>query len=200
MYKFQRNNISNSKKILCYNILNNKPCNYGPKCMYAHDLADQKIEPYRDRAYKILQDKPNISDLDLISDHTLFDTFLQLTRVCGLCNKNNCPGGYNCRNGAISEKYHICYDDLIYGSCKKKPCELIHLTDLGLIPYTKQQNNSNYPNFKYKNLSNIKGELLSDNFFVKYFGNQNINPELSSDSDLEENIQNNIKFLNSDEI
>lgn len=131
----------NSKKILCHNMLNKQKCNYGYKCMYAHCLKEQKIEPLRHKIYTLITHTTDLSHIDLINDPVLYDNFIQLTRICSLCNKNQCPGGYNCRNGAINFEYKICYDDLVYGNCKKRAtCQSVHLTDRGLMPYMKQKN------------------------------------------------------------
>lgn len=130
----------NLKKILCFNMLNNKNCNYGNKCMYAHNLNEQKIEPLRHKVYTMIRCADNLSNIDLINDNKLFETIVQLTRICTLCNKGLCPGGYNCRNGAINIKCKICYDDLMNGNCKRNNCLSIHLTDRGLVPYIKQKN------------------------------------------------------------
>lgn len=138
----------NKKKILCFNILNNKKCNYGNKCMYAHSLNEQKMEPIRHKAYTIIKFAKDLSNIDFIMDPNLYETMLQLTKVCSLCNKNQCPGGYNCRNGVVNIKYKICYDDLVYGNCKRPNCQAVHLTERGLMPYIKQKSKYNFPTIK----------------------------------------------------
>ncbi len=132
--------VENNKKILCFNMLNYGKCNYGNKCDYAHSLSDQKIEPLRHKAYTIIKSAENLKNIDLIADKKLYETLLQLTKMCSLCNRNLCPGGYNCRNGAINIKSKICYDDFMYGNCKRPNCLAVHLTKKGLVPYIKQQN------------------------------------------------------------
>jgi hypothetical protein len=148
---------ASKKKILCFNITNNKMCTYGQKCMYAHTLNEQKIDPMRHKVYTILKNHNDLSKLNLVSDKKLFDTMLQLTKICVSCIKQNCPGGYNCRNGAISTKFRICYDDLYYGRCKRVNCESIHLTARSLVPYTIQANITNTNNTS--NTSNITNKL-----------------------------------------
>lgn len=135
--------VNNNKKILCFNMLNYGKCNYGNKCDYAHSLAEQKIEPLRHKAYTIIKCADNLKNIDLITDKKLYETLLQLTKMCTLCNKNLCPGGYNCRNGAINMKSKICYDDFTFGNCKRINCLAVHLTKKGLIPYTKQKDATN---------------------------------------------------------
>jgi len=129
---------NNSKKMLCNNILNNKICKYKYNCVYAHSLAEQKIDSIRHKVYTILNNTTNLSNIDLMNDVELFNTFMLLTKVCAGCAKHICPGGYNCRNGAISNKYKICYDDIIFGTCKRTTCKFMHLTNRGLRPYSLQ--------------------------------------------------------------
>lgn len=140
-------NTHNSKKILCFNMLNYGKCNYGNKCDYAHSLSDQKVEPLRQKVYSIIKsftdqnnnDTQSLKNIDLVSDKKIYDAFLSLTRMCSLCNKNLCPGGYNCRNGSINIKSKICYDDFIFGNCRRgNNCLAVHLTKKGLIPYNIQ--------------------------------------------------------------
>lgn len=138
--KNNNNNNNNSKKILCVNIINKLQCNYGNKCMYAHSLSEQKIEPLRHKVYTIIKCADDLSNIDLLSDPKLYENLLQLTRICIACSKGQCPGGYNCRNGAVNIKSKICYEDLVYGNCKKNDCTAVHLTDKGLVSYFKQKN------------------------------------------------------------
>jgi hypothetical protein len=127
-----------TKRILCYNIIKGKECQYGDKCLYAHSLEKQKIDPIRKKIYTILKGDNNLKNINLIKDKALFQTMTQLTKVCFHCSKNNCHGGYNCRNGSINPKYKICYDDVMYGNCKNKKCFSIHLTNRGMMPYYTQ--------------------------------------------------------------
>ncbi|ARF09867.1 hypothetical protein Indivirus_4_39 [Indivirus ILV1] len=131
--------VENNKKILCFNMLNYGKCNYGNKCDYAHSLSDQKIEPLRYKAYSIIKATENLKNIDLIEDKKLYEALLQLTKMCSLCNKNLCPGGYNCRNGAINVKSKICYDDFMFGNCKRTNCLAVHLTKRGFVPYITQR-------------------------------------------------------------
>ena len=131
----------NNKKILCFNMLNNKQCPYGNKCVYAHNLADQKIETLRHKAYTIIKSAEDLSHIDLVADPKLYETLQQLTKMCSLCNKNLCPGGYNCRNGSINMKSKVCYEDFMFGNCKRSNCLATHLTMRGFVPYNKQTNN-----------------------------------------------------------
>lgn len=132
-------NNSNSKRMLCKNMLTTHSCKYGQKCMYAHSLNEQKIDPIKHKVYTILRNNNDLDKLDLINDKELFTTLLQLTKLCKLCVKGICQGGYNCFNGAIDIKFKVCYDDLMYGQCKKYVCNCVHLTERKLVPYYAQK-------------------------------------------------------------
>ena len=126
----------NNKRLLCLNTLNNKNiCKYGSKCVYSHSLEEQKVDPLRHKAYTIVKNNFELSNINLVKDKKLFSTLVELTRVCYYCSKNKCTGGYNCRNGVISFKYKVCNDDLLYGNCRKIKCNGVHLTEKGLTPY-----------------------------------------------------------------
>jgi hypothetical protein len=217
-------NDNNLRKIICFNIIKQKKCNYGNKCMYAHSLEEQKVDQYRIMAYKILKSKSNLSNLNLLEDEKLYETLIQLTKVCSMCVKGFCSGGYNCRNGAINHSYKICYIDLVSGNCKNINCDSIHLTLRNLVPYNTQKNNFNNLSVitvigdpknttKFKNkltnddifykcnnnvkkeLDNIKGILLTDEFMLKHFGKNN-NNNVYSDSDTTEDLDKMIKYFN----
>ncbi len=148
-------NLNKSKRILCFNAIKGNACTYGAKCMYAHSLADQKIDPIRHKVYTILKNNNDLSNINLVKDRKLFNTLTQLTKVCYHCYKGECHGGYNCRNGAISPKFKVCNDDLLYGNCRRLKCNGMHLTLRGLIPYYIQMNkikNNNYNNYTNKTL------------------------------------------------
>lgn len=157
----------NQKKILCNNILKFKKCTYGNKCMYAHCLEEQNVDPIKKRAYSILRSEGNI-DIDLSRDEKLSKVFLQFTKLCNDCKNKVCPGGYNCKYGAIEEKYLICYDDLMSGNCKKNDCTYIHLTNRGIKPIIQNVKPKNEIIFsKKKNyIDMVNGTVLNDDFFV----------------------------------
>jgi len=219
--------IDNSKKkVMCYNMLNKKKCDYGSKCVYAHSLSEQKIMPLRHKAYTIIKTVSDLSNINLVLDNKLYEMLLQLTKVCISCSKDQCPGGYNCRYGAINAKCKICYDDLVYGNCKKSSCQFIHLTDRGLIPYFRQRNkdkstgsdeslNSSgdssdykknkynkkqYDNIKLKTqLNDIQGVLLTEKFILNHFGKTPIS-DIDSDSDLNEDVEKMIQYFNDETV
>jgi hypothetical protein len=160
--------ILNNKKILCFNMLNNKECNYGRKCVYAHSLSDQKIDSLRHKAYTIIKSAENLSNINLLSDKKLYDTLLQLTKMCSLCNKSLCPGGYNCRNGAINMKSKVCYEDFIFGNCKRNKCLATHLTVRGFVPYNKQKSNYKYKENMARIEQNLKEKTINNEINNNY--------------------------------
>jgi hypothetical protein len=148
--------IHEKKKVLCLNIVKNNYCNYGDKCVYAHTLKEQNINPLRKKIYTIMRNGIKIPKLDLIDEPDFYATIKELTKTCIYCEKYNCVGGYNCKNGAITTYYTICDSDLMKGVCHNTECEKYHLTNLGLIPYIIQQRNlsprSDMITHKIKNL------------------------------------------------
>lgn len=210
MNDLKDNNDYNCKRILCYNVINKKECTYGNKCMYAHSLSEQKIDTMRHKVYTILKNNNNLKDIDLINDKRLFKTFLELTKLCTSCVKKMCPGGYNCRNGAIHINFRICYDDMIYGYCRRTNCTSIHLTERGLIPYNQQKSkfsfgsqpllddkkNFNDSKRNKQNFNDITGVLLTEKFMMSHFGYSDYDTSESDSSD--ENVDDIIKYLNED--
>lgn len=140
-YNDEDNDSQSLKRIMCYNKLNNKVCNYGNKCMYAHGTDEQRIDPIRHKVYTMLKNDNSMDSINLVSDKKLYNTLVHLTKVCKVCSKGICPGGYNCRNGATNLKYKVCYDDLSYGNCNNQKCNALHLTNRGLTPYYLQMSN-----------------------------------------------------------
>ena len=175
----------NVKKMLCNNVLISDECHYGDKCMYAHSLSEQNLDPVRKKAYDIIMGKETIS---YKPDKELGKTLLQLTKICEECNKNKCSGGYNCKYGVIDKKYQICADDLRYGICYNATCNNIHLTNKGLIPLNSNNKNEIIRIVKYNDkINNVNvpdGTLLSEDFFMKLSkNNRRITSDISDDSD-----------------
>lgn len=125
----------NDKKLLCRNIVNNNYCPYGNNCRYAHHLREQNINELRKRVFKIINSNTDLNNINLYKDTELLNELIVLTKECTNCVKNNCVGGYNCKNGVNNKKYKICFSDLIYGNCSKIHCNDIHLTKRNLVPY-----------------------------------------------------------------
>lgn len=197
--KDNSNEDSYMKKILCNNILTTGICNYGDKCMYAHNLDEQNIEPIRKQAYDIITGKEKIS---YKPNKELSKTLLQLTKVCNDCINKSCPGGYNCKYGVIDKKFQVCADDLRYGICYNTICNCVHLTNKGLIPLNSPNINQKIRIINYTNndkiINNIpNGTLLSDNFFIKS-NDPNPNPESDSDNETSEIIEHIKEYLDHD--
>jgi hypothetical protein len=174
------NNSNNLKKLLCNNYLEYGKCNYGNKCLYSHSLNEQKVEIIRKKAYKILNEYLEFNNIDktviteINENRELQKSLLQLTKICNECLLGKCPGGYNCKHGAINEKYHICYNDLT-DECLDLTCTMIHLSKFSISINNKK-------NYKNKINNNIVGKLLTEMFFK-----QN-NDEMSITSDSSESM------------
>ena len=148
------NDTNNTKRILCYNIVTRKKCHYGKMCMYAHSVNEQVIDKIRKKAYDLIKNKISACDVNLLKDTDLFNELKQLTKLCKCCDNEQCSGGYNCKYGVFNKKYQVCYNDLMYGNCKKKSCKLVHLTKFKLICYNTQVINAKKPNVKLEKLIN----------------------------------------------
>lgn len=125
----------NTKVILCCNIIFRGHCDYESRCNYAHSLDEQMIDPIRKQAYDILKSTEPLHNIVLKDD--LYNTMKELTQICPKCANNKCLGGYNCKMGAINEKYCVCSMDLNLGNCLDKNCKKIHLTQRGFLPVLK---------------------------------------------------------------
>ena len=154
----------NFKKILCKNITNSGKCIYNNKCLYAHGLEEQKIEPIRTIAYNMIKTKDDLSHIDLYNDKELYDHLKDLSHVCQSCNNGTCTGGYNCKHGACDKIYVICQTDLNKGTCDNV-CGKIHLTINRLMPYGECL----IKNMKSKTIVPSATIINAD-----YFNNQNI--------------------------
>ncbi len=190
-------NKSGSKRILCTNTLNNRKCEYGDKCDFAHSTTEQKLDPIRHKVYTLLTNNNDLSKINLVNDKKLFDTLLILTKVCNGCVMGRCPGGKNCREGAMNYKYRICYDDIMYGQCKRSKCKYIHLTHRGLVPYVIQQQHKKTKKVP-QSTPKVNGMDLNDRFFLDYLSKKHhIGYNYASDSDDDdEDIEAVIKYLN----
>lgn len=208
--KYDKYNGGPVKRILCYTTLVEKSCHYGKKCMYAHSLDEQKIDKDRKKAYDIIKSTKSLDSINLQKDTKLYSTLKLLTKLCPYCSKGCCPGGYNCKYGSLSKKYQVCYDDLATGKCQKSNCDLIHLSDRGMIPHaqcsTKHKHTKKSPQkpdanrmkksinksiFLKSDSGNLDGILLTDSFFTSAT-NEDV-----TDSETEEDIKQKIHFLNS---
>jgi hypothetical protein len=137
----------NHKKLLCNNIVNGNKCMYRHKCMFAHELCEQKIDYFRELVIQMINKIDDLSYIDIYNNKQLFYEMIVLTKECKNCASGKCTGGYNCKFGTCVKELKICYDDLICGKCEnivdeKTKCCLngVHLTEKKLIPYNQRQN------------------------------------------------------------
>ena len=133
-FQNRKNKGDNYKKILCKNININGKCIYNNKCLYAHSLDEQNVEPVRLIAYNMIKKSDNLSEIDLSKSKQIYNTLLSLTRICPQCETHTCTGGYNCKHGACNNAYVVCQTDLNKGTCDGS-CGKVHLTKKGLTPY-----------------------------------------------------------------
>lgn len=124
----------NYKKILCKNITSIGRCIYTNKCLYAHSLDEQNVEPIREISYNMIKKNEDLSLIDLTKNKQLYNDLLALSKICQHCEDGTCTGGYNCKHGACDKIYVICQTDLNKGTCEGG-CGKIHLTKKGLVPY-----------------------------------------------------------------
>jgi len=189
----------NYKKLLCYNIVNHNECLYKSKCMFAHNINEQKKELIREYIYDIINSIDDISVINIYEDKNLFNELLIYTKDCKNCLNKKCPGGYNCKFGACLRELKLCYNDLLYGKClnclkeelslEGKPLKRcingIHLTEKKLIPYHQRINGEinlselsiffNEYDFGKNNKFNTISLVLNDNNIknIKYLLNYN---------------------------
>lgn len=188
----------NKKKILCNNYLKGEICQYAEKCLYAHSISEQKMEPIRKRAYDIIQNEFDLSYLDLggKSDEEsteLLKALTTLTKVCQDCLNKKCAGGVNCKFGVYMPSLQVCYDDMYNGKCSNKDCNKVHLTKRGFNHINK--NIEKNKKKKYNGIFVPKPIEINDDFFTsENFKNLvsesefNIDDMSSVGSSLEESI------------
>ncbi len=163
----------NKRKILCNNFLKGEQCQYGEKCLYAHSIAEQKMDYMRKKAYDIIQNEFDLSYLDLGTKSDEDSSELQkqlyiLTKVCPDCINKKCAGGVNCKFGVYMPSLQICYEDMYSGKCTGKECKKVHLTKRGFNPINKNKKHEEYKKNK-KRITNInipKGIEITDDFFL----------------------------------
>jgi len=187
-------NSNNLKKLLCNNYLEYGNCNYGTKCLYSHSLNEQKVEIIRKKIYNILNNYLEYNNIDKIcateinENKELQKSLLQLTKICNDCLLGKCPGGYNCKHGAINEKYQICYNDLT-DECLDTTCTLIHLSKFNISINNKK-------NYKNKINNNIVGKLLTEMFFKQQNNDEMSITSESSDSLSDSSFERINNYLN----
>lgn len=191
---YEIENFKNKKKILCNNTIKNVVCTYGTKCLYAHSIAEQKIDEIRKKAIDAIQNEFDLSYINFNEDEykSIIKTFLLLTNLCNDCQTKKCPGGINCKFGAYDSCILLCYDDLTKGQCKISDCKKIHLTERGfkcLNDYNNDKKKKKIIKHHPTNYTTVyipEPFLLSDDFFKKIENsnssnsNNNVSPSVSS--------------------
>jgi len=186
-------NSRNEKRILCQNMIMHGKCNYGNKCVFAHNLDEQNVDEMRKQAYSMIKESKDLSNIILKKNYYLYKTLLELTKICENCSKHTCTGGYNCTHGACLEKYVICSKDLNYGTCKghidEPKCMYIHLTDKGLKPYNTINRFDIKPTIQQYEIPKASEMMLSLDYFKKFTmiyktNTSNDNNEVDSMSDM----------------
>jgi hypothetical protein len=162
-------NLENKKKILCNYYIKNEPCVYGPRCLYAHSIIEQKIDTVRKTAYDIIQNEFDLSYLDFNKNSELLKNILIFTKVCSECVNHRCTGGVNCKFGVYTKTLQICNIDVLYGNCNYNNCRKIHLTKRGFKPIYKNKNKNKKNNYNYNFITPIE---INNNFFEsEYYKN-----------------------------
>lgn len=139
-------NNKNIKKLLCNNVVNGYKCAYRNRCMFAHDLSEQKVDDIREVVIKMITGHDNLSCVDIYNNKQLFSDMIILTKECKNCVSGKCTGGYNCKFGTCKKSIKICHEDLVCGKCQNEInddyyCSAgIHLTEKKLIPYNQRHN------------------------------------------------------------
>jgi hypothetical protein len=165
--------LKNKKKILCNNILKKDRCEYGNKCLYAHDYNEQNIDDYKKNLYDLIKSDKKV-DIELNKNENLFRQLVVFSKICNECINKKCSGGYNCKYGIFDRKYQICYKNILNDSCSG--CNLIHLTDKGIKPFYYQKKNINLDQLP-------NGIIVDDKFFI--------NKEIKEKKEKENNKENN---------
>ena len=119
---------------MCQNFITNNNCTYGDKCVYAHNLREQKIDVRRKKILEIILSDENLDKYNPSINKDIYKELQNFTKLCTDCENGKCTGGYNCKFGSPDKKYLICYDDINYGNCLLENCSKIHLTKRGLKP------------------------------------------------------------------
>ncbi|VBB18089.1 hypothetical protein YASMINEVIRUS_552 [Yasminevirus sp. GU-2018] len=158
----------NYKKILCKNINSIGKCIYTNKCLYAHSLDEQNVEPVRAVAYDMIKKDKNLSGVDLTKNKQLYANLMSLSKLCQHCEEGSCTGGYNCKHGACDKIYVVCQVDLNKGTCEGG-CGKVHLTKKGLVPYGVNV----VKNIKVK-VPIPKSTVINDAFFKRLSDNVNL--------------------------
>lgn len=204
---------SNTKRLLCYNMVTKNCCVYKNKCIFAHSIKEQIKDNNKLVIHDIIKNKQDLCDIDTVNDSKLFSELLIFTKDCKKCLINKCSGGFNCKYGIYDNDTKICYSDLIYGKCSLKTYNSIipnvnrcnngiHLTDKNFIPHNqrlfmKSFNNQFHKlndNIYYDTNNNVLTLTLNDN--IMKLANRVININKYNRLDLINRYNNAINYIN----
>jgi hypothetical protein len=147
-------------------MIENGSCDYQSKCMYAHSIDEQNIEPIRKLANEIVESNQDLSDYDRIKDKELYKTFLDMSRICENCVNNKCTGGKNCKHGIKDKTKLICETNLKFGNCSDLDCKKTHLSNRGLksmyVIHRREHHTENHFERYRVDKSNYKDKLYID--------------------------------------
>jgi len=191
-WTYERRDKKNHKKILCQNVIISGICTYADRCLYAHKLDEQKIDLKRKKIFELLDSTSNLNFIDYNKHNDFYKEFLLFTKFCQDCLNSKCTGGYNCKFGAPSINYIICYDHLNYGICDDKNCERIHLSKRGLKPlYNNISSTLNFPSIDNINmLKPVINNLITSYIFQEVNYNSFYEDLDYSDEECEKSIFN----------
>jgi len=198
----------NKKRLICFSMINNEECLYDDRCIYAHSLEEQLIDPARKTIYKIVLDEHLMNTFPSFVYETeyVYNQLMFVTYLCKKCKDNKCTGGYNCKHGANLNELKICRNDLMAGQCTNDTFVMVisksiidkildgatydvakyvacrdghHLTHRGLVPYNKYK--QQLENNNKKTLQSIRyiNDNVTDNII-----NNNISYESSTDDEI----------------
>jgi len=184
--------VRTKKRLLCFSMTKNKPCNYGIECSYAHSLNEQIIDSDRLELFRMILSSEKVMPLD----SSKYKALISFTYGCKKCQENICSGGYNCKYG-VSQILKVCRNDLMTGNCLNElesvnvPNEMAkklgfkqhtnaqacseghHLTLRGLLPYSKHLQNQEV----------IKNKYIPNRIINPFMINKSISDTESSDDD-----------------
>ena len=186
-------NKDNHKRLLCKSTIIKRECEYGMKCLYAHNLSEQNIEQTRKKVIDMIRLSKDFSKINITIDKDIYNNLLILTKICEKCINKICTGGYNCKFGSCDPNLVICYDDMNYNNCIDLNCKRIHLSERGLKPYYDYKNKTNEVKYKFvngsilnntflANLTNINDNIINED--INYINNNNIKKEIDEECKL----------------
>lgn len=175
------------KHMICKNYLFDGDCPFKDYCKYAHNIKEQQIVPIRKYVYDLID--TNTIDEKTLSDAEVYNELMILTKPCYNCQANQCPGGYNCRNGSYSNKYLICRDNLLGIFCANTDCKKKHIRKINPLPLR-----------QVTKLDDLKCTLESNITIVKDKAKVDTSDNLDNSHLRESDLDNSDDYFNEDEL